>query len=1211
MSRAQNVDWPCPLCSVTITASKEKSHFREKKTKHLDGHLPLSSDQLDTLSNSGFHVIVCSGACWRGRAHCVVGERGIRRHLAYDKSKSTNGDDSAASDSKADSPSPAPSSGSSSRRYNTRSASRSVSPARVPVVARVVSVRRAAAALPVPAAPIAPAAAAPIPPAPPVPVPNPHPVPAHRPAPARGAAPAPAAAAPAAPRVPLAVGAGPLPITPEDLLSNCGRLSSKVPDWAKPLFLSISNKLLDHALNAKGEGGPAAQALWERRLVNWFAAIASLLARASGGKKRGQRRLRLRFRKLSESIDSEINKTIDHLADSVEGDEFKVGREESKEVEPDERVAARVLHLLHEGFVGKAARAMLHSGAPASFSSDMSEKLREKIPQNDVKEPIPRLPANAPLVIFQADHKLRDYIGKFAAKGSAPGPLQISGRVLSLVVESDVGLRAVAAIMSDLANGNFTSEIRSWFTGSLGVALPKSDGDVRPICIGDVFSRITAAWLVRESITDIRSACGPEQQGQGVSSGCERIVHVLQTCLESESPKLACLKIDIKNAFNTRSRAHCLTSLFKHQSLARLWRLAAWLYAERSPIWFLSRGSIIETLFSIVGVKQGDPLGSVLFDLSIAEVLELASKVDPNVKVLADHDDIFLVGRPQQLQNVFVALTAAAARHGSVVALQKCELLFFHPPELLPVDVSAWLARDQIKLRSDAAIVLGAPIGRDVEAVAELALKIAREDKIFFDRLADLNFLPAQEALLLLRVCGVPRWNYLLRCVRPAAMFLANPLYESMQFEVFCSRTGISMSELTERLKDEVSLPVSKFGGWGLRRPSKVGQLAWFSAQAAAAPLLQEFTQFFGLGVLPLRPAEGKDEKDRPPPDNPDDPRLTATASALQFINSNCTQSQALHDLLPADAADCLSFYSDLLERKNEAKAARSDGKKPLQSLLSKAEESNRLITLLDTCDSVERKFLAARCLPEAHHWKLALPTRWQLKLSDEEIASCARVELGLTPAQSDVMPVSCGHCNKANSALEAVHFITCPVARASSSGKRHNEVVQAVASFCRAVGVHVTVEPMRLADYSQIRPDLDLVVRLQRVLVDVTIRCSQVKSSTAASFQRAHQEKEKKYRNLAQECGAKFTALVFDAFGGWSDLTSKALNDWKFTRRRDSAIQRAFTGFKQEVSVAIHRFNAQALNDGVVFSRRAMGDENVERRAVERRVALAAGRVA
>jgi len=55
-----------------------------------------------------------------------------------------------------------------------------------------------------------------------------------------------------------------------------------------------------------------------------------------------------------------------------------------------------------------------------------------------------------------------------------------------------------------------------------------------------------------------------------------------------------------------------------------------------------------------------------------------------------------------------------------------------------------------------------------------------------------------------------------------------------------------------------------------------------------------------------------------------------------------------------------------------------------------------------------------------------------------------------------------------------------------------------------------------------------------------------------------------------------------------WAALVEsarKALNDWRCVRRLDPEVRRAFADLKQEISVAIHRFNGKAFaGAGVAF---------------------------
>ena len=90
-----------------------------------------------------------------------------------------------------------------------------------------------------------------------------------------------------------------------------------------------------------------------------------------------------------------------------------------------------------------------------------------------------------------------------------------------------------------------------------------------------------------------------------------------------------------------------------------------------------------------------------------------------------------------------------------------------------------------------------------------------------------------------------------------------------------------------------------------------------------------------------------------------------------------------------------------------------------------------------------------------------------------------------------------------------------------------------------------------------------------------------------------ADREKERKYRAMASECGAEFVPLVFDAFGGWSPTTRRFLDRCRKSRESSAATPRAFTAMKQEISVAIHRFNGKALWRGTCASTKQQVDDS------------------
>ena len=87
-----------------------------------------------------------------------------------------------------------------------------------------------------------------------------------------------------------------------------------------------------------------------------------------------------------------------------------------------------------------------------------------------------------------------------------------------------------------LLRGEIPSEVKPWFFGGKLAALPKPDGTLRPIAVGDTLRRLTSKLALEEVSNDIRCYLEPIQVGVGSKHGCERIVHVVRQWLARKSP---------------------------------------------------------------------------------------------------------------------------------------------------------------------------------------------------------------------------------------------------------------------------------------------------------------------------------------------------------------------------------------------------------------------------------------------------------------------------------------------------------------------------------------------------------------------------------------------------------------------------------------------------------------------------------------------------
>ncbi len=93
------------------------------------------------------------------------------------------------------------------------------------------------------------------------------------------------------------------------------------------------------------------------------------------------------------------------------------------------------------------------------------------------------------------------------------------------------------------------------FCASLA-ALPKDDGDLRPIAVGEVFRRLASKCLASVSRESARSLLEPSQLGVGSRRACEAIVHVVRKWfnVHAEDHHRVLAQIDLANAFNTVER---------------------------------------------------------------------------------------------------------------------------------------------------------------------------------------------------------------------------------------------------------------------------------------------------------------------------------------------------------------------------------------------------------------------------------------------------------------------------------------------------------------------------------------------------------------------------------------------------------------------------------------------------------------------------------
>jgi len=295
--------------------------------------------------------------------------------------------------------------------------------------------------------------------------------------------------------------------------------------------------------------------------------------------------------------------------------------------------------------------------------------------------------------------------------------------------------------------------------------------------------------------------------------------------------KYAGISCDLKNAFNSRSRTAILSALYASPRLKSLWKISHWAYSTPSPLWIRMENGSINTIKSSQGVRQGDILAMLLFALSMSGPVNEALLATPTVLPFGYADDINGVGPPREVIKFRNELQRIFRRENIIFNADKDLFTYLHSDSspLPPAVISAASPVEGISK------ILGVPIGQNDKLISKFCVKQVEKHIPFFDALTH-PLLSPQHAFLLLRLCGIPRMNYLARTVYPSKLSAASTLFDKLAMGAAANVANIKFSENDEACKT-FSLPISS-GGFGIRSMTLVAPLAFWSSMAQLSPRL-------------------------------------------------------------------------------------------------------------------------------------------------------------------------------------------------------------------------------------------------------------------------------------------------------------------------------------------------------------------------------------
>ena len=285
---------------------------------------------------------------------------------------------------------------------------------------------------------------------------------------------------------------------------------------------------------------------------------------------------------------------------------------------------------------------------------------------------------------------------------------------------------------------------------------------------------------------------------------------------------------------------------------------------------------------------------------------------------------------------VFAELQRRLAEMGSVLKLTKCEALSTRtaiPADLADLGLKC-VGPDEPaeRLGTD---YLGAPVGSDEFRRAYLR-KLVQDTERDLQRLGATMRPHLQCALLLIRMCLLPRINYQLRCAPPHITAPAAQAFDVALLDTVQTLLDTRFPHAHPAWR-RVGLQLCD-GGLGLTRQADIAAAAWVSACADAEPLIAAICPAlratFDMDAERLRAAADAAA-------NPAAPTSSAAAAATAATTTPTRRHTiAAFASLPEGAQEALLYHQQMAA---ESEGDRNTGSSRLQSKLARPTHQQNL----------------------------------------------------------------------------------------------------------------------------------------------------------------------------------------------------------------------------------------------------------------------------
>lgn len=869
----------------------------------------------------------------------------------------------------------------------------------------------------------------------------------------------------------------------------------------------------------------------------------------------------------------------------------------------DCNIALRVEHLFRLGHVQRAMRALVSTTGKADLDQTAERAALRALHPRGPSE-LPPCPSDAPELVVDPSWMANEML--HSDTGAAPGPSGYGSNFIQVLAADTACVSAMAVLIGHIVNDKLPATVRNLLNTCVLVSLEKSGGGRRPVAMGDMFYRMAARFALSLVLEPAQRALRPYQFGVGVEDGCTQVVQSLQHLLslppapappDPRSPSqfaslrprpapqpadpilrpLACLSIDVANAFNTVDRAALLRAVYGNAELALCWRMVAFGYGHPGLLLMPCGDGVTETdafIESSNGVRQGDPLAALLFALAMHGVYENVARLCRS-GCFAYSDDSHGVGWLEECWRAWEALPALLGPLGLRLNAAKCELTCFHIGALQharDIDALGAFRAAGVVINTSALKVLGCVVGAsDAVTAQELHQRpsFRADQRLAFHRLPLLS-KPAGY-LALARLTGTVLTNRL-RAMSPAAAEAHAAEYDGEVLRI--AHTLVGIREVDGDHYDEQLRSPTKFDGFGLLSAARIAPAAYLAGAECTLRSSPVFSAVWS-GAVELEPSWHI---------------TTAIEDALRRISaveagfvSRCdpeTVAEVSASILPARAAAFVTHFK-----------AHPPG--PIQSAII-----HRITTLSHNArmkaageGGVQARAELARLQAlkekESSRWLRVLPTDAGLRLTDSQWQTSAQLRLGIFRAAYGAEALPCEHERAA--ANDGWHALVCIKRSGTAINARHNAVVRLLADAAALLKIPARVEPYNLCDDDDHRPDIQLDLPEYTLLGDVTIshpcagrwRAAVADRGVEAVGDARSIEKHATYASMSEALGAQFSPFILYTYGGFHKSALSFIN--KMGEAYDPAVALvSLSAWKEElkdrIAICVQRHTANIV---------------------------------